>query len=80
MTTRIYKATMTSSDRPGWSVTFSHPLRSDARGKLGLKMRRGLGTTDKEVSFAFRCRHLGAFLRRPRTSLFFSHAGFLGGC
>ena len=49
MTSRIYRATKTqSNNRPGWSVTFSHPLRTDARGKSGLKMRRGLGTTDVE--------------------------------
>ena len=49
MTTRIYRASRTQSNsRPGWSVTFSHPLRTDARGKSGLKMRRGLGTTDGE--------------------------------
>lgn len=46
MTTRIHRATKTRSNRPGWSVTFSHPRRSDARGKFGLKVRRGLGTTD----------------------------------
>ena len=47
MTTRIYTASKTrSNNRPGWSVTFTHPRRSDGRGKLGLKMRRGLGTTD----------------------------------
>ena len=47
MTTRNYKASKTrSNNRPGWSVTFTHPRRSDARGKYGLKMRRGLGTTD----------------------------------
>ena len=46
MTSRIHKATKTRSNRPGWSVTFSHPRRSDARGKFGLKVRRGLGTTD----------------------------------
>lgn len=46
MTTRSYRASMTRSKRPGWSATFSHPLRTDARGKSGLKMRRGLGTTD----------------------------------
>lgn len=46
MTTRIHKATKTRSNRPGWSVTFSHPSRTDARGKFGLKVRRGLGTTD----------------------------------
>ena len=46
MTTRSYQATKTRSNRPGWSVTFIHPLRADAHGKPGLKMRRGLGTTD----------------------------------
>ena len=47
MTNQTYTATKTrSNNRPGWSVTFSHPRRSDARGKFGLKVRRGLGTTD----------------------------------
>lgn len=41
-----YSASKSRSNRPGWSVSFRHPLRSDARGKPGLKMRRGLGTTD----------------------------------
>ena len=46
MTTQIHRAGKTRSNRPGWSVTFSHPRRSDARGKFGLKVRRGLSTTD----------------------------------
>lgn len=46
MTDMTYKATKTRSNRPGWSVTFRHPRRSDSRGKPGLKVRRGLGTTD----------------------------------
>ena len=47
MTTTIYKASKTrSNNRPGWSVTFSHPRRTDARGKFGLKVRRGLGTPE----------------------------------
>ena len=46
MTTTIYKASKTRSNRPGWSVTFNHPRRTDARGKYGLKVRRGLGTAD----------------------------------
>lgn len=46
MTTTSYKATKSRSNRPGWSVSFRHPCRSDARGKFGLKVRRGLGTTD----------------------------------
>ena len=41
-----YSATKTRSGRPGWSVIFRHPLRRDARGKPGLKIRRGLNTTD----------------------------------
>lgn len=46
MTTTTYKAGKTRSNRPGWSVTFNHPRRTDARGKYGLKVRRGLGTAD----------------------------------
>jgi len=41
-----YTATKTRSGRPGWSVIFRHPLRRDPRGKPGLKIRRGLNTTD----------------------------------
>lgn len=42
----IYRATKTRSNRPGWSAIFRHPRRSDARGKYGLRIRRGLGTDD----------------------------------
>jgi len=48
MADQIYKATKTRSNRPGWSVTFRHPRRSDARGQYGLKVRRGLNTTDDD--------------------------------
>ncbi len=48
METKVHKATKTRSSRPGWSVIFSHPCRRDARGRLGLKVRRGLGTTNDE--------------------------------
>ncbi|MCY4365911.1 MAG: hypothetical protein OXE17_06790 [Chloroflexi bacterium] len=49
MTTGSYRASKTrSNNRPGWSVTFSHPLRKDNRGKPGLKVRRGLGTADPD--------------------------------
>ena len=48
MATRIHRASKTRSNRPGWSVIFSHPRRSDARGRLGLKVRRGLGTADAD--------------------------------
>jgi len=38
---------MTRSNRPGWSISFRHPLRNDARGRIGLKVRRGLGTNNE---------------------------------
>jgi len=41
-----YTATKTRSGRPGWSVIFRHPMRRDARGKPGLKVRRGLNTSN----------------------------------
>ena len=50
MAPRTYKATKTRSSRPGWSVTFSHPHRSDTRGKFGLKVRRGLRTQDATIA------------------------------
>ena len=46
MAQRDYKATKTRSSRPGWSVTFTHPLISDNRGEFGVKVRRGLNTRD----------------------------------
>ncbi|MBL8695207.1 MAG: hypothetical protein JNJ88_14030 [Planctomycetes bacterium] len=37
-----------SQGRAGWSIIFRHPLRHDrATGKLGLRVRRGLGTRDR---------------------------------
>ncbi|MBV9226509.1 MAG: hypothetical protein JOY85_20945, partial [Acidobacteriaceae bacterium] len=42
-----YTANKTRSNRPGWSISFRHPIRSDTRGRAGLKMRRGLGTSDE---------------------------------
>ena len=41
----IYTANKARSNRPGWSIGFRHPLRNDSKGRPGLKMRRGLGTT-----------------------------------
>src|SRR5208283_2299599 len=40
------RASKTRSNRPGWSVTFRHPVRTDSRGQRGLKVRRGLRTAD----------------------------------
>src|SRR4051794_16021444 len=47
MPEQLYTASKARSNRPGWSVSFRHPLRHDSRGRPGLKMRRGLGTTDE---------------------------------
>lgn len=46
---KIYTASKSQAQgRPGWSVSFRHPLRLDVRNKPGLKMRKGLGTTSPE--------------------------------
>src|ERR1700761_2768117 len=45
---RYSAAKARAQGRPGWTVTFRHPLRTDAKGKPGLKVRRGLGTADGE--------------------------------
>src|ERR1035437_6549813 len=47
MSKNPYTANKTRSNRPGWSISFRHPLRNDAKGRPGLKMRRGLGTSDE---------------------------------
>ncbi|WP_257175339.1 MULTISPECIES: hypothetical protein [Bradyrhizobium] len=41
-----FTATKVRSNRPGWSVTFRHPVRTDSKNKKGLKVRKGLGTSD----------------------------------
>lgn len=39
-----------TQNRPGWSMSFRHPLLKDGKGKLGRKMRRGLATEDGGVA------------------------------
>src|SRR5437868_4589974 len=41
-----FVASKVRSNRPGWSVTFRHPARTDSKNKRGLKVRKGLGTAD----------------------------------
>lgn len=48
MSKKSYIASKSRFNRPGWSVSFSHPVRTDNRGKFGLKVRKGLGTDDPE--------------------------------
>lgn len=45
MTSR-FLASKVRSNRPGWSVTFRHPARTDSKNQKGLKIRKGLGTSD----------------------------------
>ena len=45
---RQYTASKTTTrDGSTWTMSFRHPLRKDARGKQGRKVRRGLGTSDE---------------------------------
>jgi len=48
MPEQVYTASKARSGRPGWSVSFRHPLRTDSRGRPGLKIRRGLGTDNDD--------------------------------
>lgn len=34
--------------RKSWSIIFRHPLRKDSKGKTGLRIRRGLNTSDPD--------------------------------
>ncbi len=33
--------------RESWSIIFRHPRRKDSKGREGLRIRRGLGTSDQ---------------------------------
>ncbi len=48
MPSKPYTASLSQSQgRPGWSIIFRHPVRSDeSPGKGGLRVRQGLGTAD----------------------------------
>ncbi len=50
MTKPYFIAAKSRSNRPGWSITFRHPLRLDTRGRPGRKVRRGLGTDDEALA------------------------------
>lgn len=46
---RYYTATKSRSQgRESYSIIFRHPVRKDSTGKSGLRIRRGLGTSDPE--------------------------------
>jgi hypothetical protein len=50
MLERKYRASLSQSQgREGWSIIFRHPVRPDrASGKPGYRVRRGLGTRDRD--------------------------------
>lgn len=47
---KVFRASLSQSQgREGWSTIFRHPLRTDtATGKSGRRVRKGLGTRDKD--------------------------------
>lgn len=53
MADQVYTASKSRAQgRPGWTISFRHPLRPDTKGKPGLKMRRGLDTRDADEADA----------------------------
>ena len=67
MSTRSYSASLSQSQgRSGYSIIFRHPARRDeTTGKLGIRVRRGLGTRDKTEAEQFRD-ELNQLLAEPR--------------
>ena len=48
MVEQQFKASLSQSQgRRAWCIIFRHPLRHDSQGHVGLRVRRGLGTTDR---------------------------------
>ena len=67
MAERSYTASLSRTQgRSGYSVIFRHPARRDkATGKPGVRVRRGLGTRDKEEAEDLR-NELNVLLRDPK--------------
>ncbi|MCV7170813.1 hypothetical protein H7I41_12910 [Mycobacterium manitobense] len=62
---KFYTATKSRSQgREAWAVIFRHPLRADADGKPGRRVRRGLGTSD-ESQAALLVEQLNELLSNP---------------
>ena len=48
MVEQQFKASLSQSQgRRAWCIIFRHPLRHNSQGHVGLRVRRGLGTTDR---------------------------------
>ena len=67
MASRTYSASLSQTQgRLGYSVIFRHPARLDqATGKLGIRVRRGLGTRDEAEAEGLRSQ-LDELLANPR--------------
>lgn len=67
MTSRAYSASLSqSSGRSGWSLIFRHPVRRDeATGRVGLRVRQGLGTRERATAEAL-CSEMNQLLAEPR--------------
>lgn len=39
-----------SQGREFWTIIFRHPVKKDSTGKSGLRIRRGLGTSDPKIA------------------------------
>ena len=53
MTFSKYTASKSRSQgRSAWTVTFRHPVARDDKGRSGVKVRRGLGTSDESTADA----------------------------
>lgn len=49
MPVKKFKASLSKSKgRDSWCVIFKHPIRSTKDGKPGLRVRKGLGTSDQD--------------------------------
>lgn len=52
MATQYRASKFKTNNRPGRTITFRRLLRKDSQGRAGLKVRRGLGTTDEDEANA----------------------------
>ena len=51
MSDGIYTASKSRTQgRNAWTLTFRHPVCRDNEGRPGVKIRRGLGTSDESIA------------------------------
>src|SRR5436309_38812 len=65
MVERVSRASLSrTQDRDAWAVIFRHPVRKDDSGRAGRRVRRGLGTDDRNEAQAL-VDQLNAILSDP---------------